>query len=140
MKPTYKKKSFGDRKGTYKGTSKGSGAYSGSTWKRESTHDRADRPTLHSATCSHCGAACEVPFKPNGKKPVSCRDCYKKEGGSGSAERGEARGFGRTKSYEKPTYASGASNSDVVDQLKTLNMKMDLVLRALADLGKPITE
>lgn len=138
MKPTYQKKSFGARKGTYKGSSKGGGDYSGSTWKREGahSHDRADRPTLHSATCSHCGAACEVPFKPNGKKPVSCRDCYKKEAGATSTGRGEGRGFGRTKSYEKPSYTSGVSNSDVVDQLKTLNMKMDLVLRALAEMGK----
>lgn len=31
----------------------------------------------HQATCSACGKACEVPFKPNGKKPVYCRDCFR---------------------------------------------------------------
>jgi CxxC-x17-CxxC domain-containing protein len=26
--------------------------------------------------CSDCGKECEVPFKPNGSKPVFCRDCF----------------------------------------------------------------
>ncbi len=29
------------------------------------------------ATCNECGDACEVPFKPNGKKPVYCRNCFR---------------------------------------------------------------
>jgi len=28
------------------------------------------------ATCDKCGEECEVPFKPNGKKPVLCSRCY----------------------------------------------------------------
>ena len=31
---------------------------------------------MHKATCADCGKECEVPFKPNGTKPVYCRDCY----------------------------------------------------------------
>ena len=33
---------------------------------------------MHSATCSDCGAACEVPFEPKEGRPVYCRDCYQK--------------------------------------------------------------
>ncbi|MBI2146407.1 DNA-directed RNA polymerase [Candidatus Woesearchaeota archaeon] len=33
---------------------------------------------MHKATCSECGAECEVPFKPTEGKPVYCRDCYQK--------------------------------------------------------------
>ena len=29
------------------------------------------------ATCNQCHKLCEVPFRPNGKKPVYCRDCFK---------------------------------------------------------------
>ena len=29
-------------------------------------------------TCSECGKATTVPFKPTQGKPVLCRDCYKK--------------------------------------------------------------
>jgi len=33
---------------------------------------------MHKATCADCGKECEVPFKPDGSKPVYCRDCYQK--------------------------------------------------------------
>jgi len=35
--------------------------------------------TMHSATCKACGNSCQVPFKPNGKKPVFCSNCFTKE-------------------------------------------------------------
>jgi CxxC-x17-CxxC domain-containing protein len=43
--------------------------------------DRAPRETKsYPATCSNCGIACDVPFRPDGVKPVLCRDCYSKKG------------------------------------------------------------
>ena len=33
---------------------------------------------MHKATCSDCGAECEVPFKPTAGKPVRCQDCFRK--------------------------------------------------------------
>jgi CxxC-x17-CxxC domain-containing protein len=33
---------------------------------------------MHQAVCAECGADCTVPFKPNGEKPVLCRDCFTK--------------------------------------------------------------
>lgn len=54
-----------------------------------------DKPELHKATCASCGNSCEVPFKPNGIKPVYCRDCFKKEGGGDARPmRSEGGGFG----------------------------------------------
>lgn len=32
--------------------------------------------TLYKATCAECSKMCEVPFRPNGKKPVYCKDCF----------------------------------------------------------------
>ncbi|MBP6885923.1 MAG: hypothetical protein KBC02_01620 [Candidatus Pacebacteria bacterium] len=29
------------------------------------------------ATCAQCGKACDVPFRPNGQRPVYCRDCFR---------------------------------------------------------------
>lgn len=39
---------------------------------------------MHDATCSKCGKNCQVPFKPNGRKPIFCNECFaaEKEGGS----------------------------------------------------------
>lgn len=31
---------------------------------------------MYPATCSACGVQTQVPFQPNGSKPVYCRDCY----------------------------------------------------------------
>ena len=33
---------------------------------------------MHKATCADCGKECEVPFKPDGTRPVYCRDCFQK--------------------------------------------------------------
>ena len=40
-----------------------------------------DRPPreMHKVTCAECGVETEVPFKPDGTRPVYCRDCYRKK-------------------------------------------------------------
>ena len=37
--------------------------------------NRAPRQ-MYPATCSGCGIETQVPFQPNGTKPVYCRECY----------------------------------------------------------------
>ncbi|MDH5793571.1 DNA-directed RNA polymerase [Candidatus Bathyarchaeota archaeon CG_4_8_14_3_um_filter_42_8] len=32
----------------------------------------------YKAVCAECGKECEVPFKPDGSRPVYCRECYAK--------------------------------------------------------------
>ena len=31
---------------------------------------------MHKAVCADCGKECEVPFKPDGRTPAYCRECY----------------------------------------------------------------
>ena len=38
----------------------------------------ANRNEIFKATCSSCGRECDLPFKPNGSRPVYCRDCFRK--------------------------------------------------------------
>jgi CxxC-x17-CxxC domain-containing protein len=38
---------------------------------------------MHKAVCSDCKKECEVPFKPNGARPIYCKDCYSKRKDSG---------------------------------------------------------
>jgi len=33
---------------------------------------------MHKVNCAECGKETEVPFKPDGTRPVYCRDCYQK--------------------------------------------------------------
>lgn len=41
------------------------------------SYDNAPRE-MHKIICSDCGCEAEVPFKPDGERPVYCRDCYQK--------------------------------------------------------------
>lgn len=40
--------------------------------------ERNEKREMFTAICSECGAECQVPFKPNGEKPVFCSECFKK--------------------------------------------------------------
>jgi len=33
---------------------------------------------MHTAVCAECKQECQVPFKPDGTRPVYCRECYSK--------------------------------------------------------------
>ena len=33
---------------------------------------------MHDVKCADCGEQTQVPFKPDGERPVYCQDCYRK--------------------------------------------------------------
>ncbi len=73
--------------GGYRGGGSGGGGFrsreggsSGGGFRGGSSNFGGPRE-MHDATCSECGAACKVPFKPMEGKPVYCRDCYSKKKG-----------------------------------------------------------
>lgn len=51
----------------------GSGGFGGAR-PRATTGDRQ----MYDVTCDQCGVQTQVPFKPNGAKPVYCRDCFRR--------------------------------------------------------------
>lgn len=67
------------------------------------------RPDMHKATCATCGKICEVPFKPNGSKPVYCKDCFQKSEGSDS-QRSENRTFERPQSEDRQLFEAICAN------------------------------
>jgi CxxC-x17-CxxC domain-containing protein len=60
------------------------------------------------ATCSKCNKGCEVPFRPNGKKPVFCKDCFVRDDSRDSRDSRDARPSGNSygNSYEKRSYGN----------------------------------
>jgi CxxC-x17-CxxC domain-containing protein len=56
----------------------GGGGYGGGAGRSSGGGYGAPRPPrqLYDVTCASCGVATQVPFKPDGRKPVYCRECY----------------------------------------------------------------
>ncbi|HBC44543.1 TPA: hypothetical protein DCZ81_00015 [Candidatus Collierbacteria bacterium] len=42
---------------------------------------------MHDAICAKCGASCQVPFMPNGRKEVFCSKCFEEINGGSRAPR-----------------------------------------------------
>ncbi|TAK03678.1 hypothetical protein EPO34_00760 [Patescibacteria group bacterium] len=99
------------------------------SWKRGGADERGFvRPDLHDATCGKCGAPCKVPFRPNGSRPIYCRDCFKKDDAS-EPKRFEKRPFG-DKPYRSTPHASGGN---IEARLKAIEDKLDAIIEALED-------
>jgi CxxC-x17-CxxC domain-containing protein len=83
-----------------------------------------DRPTMTQATCAKCGKSCEVPFKPNGRKPVYCSDCFRKEDNdyNGGYER---------KSFDRPAPERQPDPRPMYNELASVNAKLDKILKIL---------
>ncbi len=83
------------------------------------------KPMMHAATCASCGSDCQVPFKPNGVKPVLCRTCF------GGDERSGSHSFASKRSDDRPRSTHG--DTQLGDTLKEINNKLDMIIRSLKD-------
>jgi len=77
--------------------------------------DRRERPRfedkkMYDATCSKCGKACQIPFRPTGDRPVFCSNCFIKGGSTGGRNVGEG---------------------EIIEQIKMLSIKLDKILERL---------
>lgn len=106
--------------------------------------DRGNKDVqLFKATCTTCGQACEVPFRPDGIKPVLCRDCFARKNASpnndGDRDRGNFTPSQSVSSYTKPNFETGRLTTPaginheadflaLKKQLSTLEVKMDKIL------------
>jgi len=151
MKPAYNKKSSGGWGGNRNDGGRDGGRSGGSSWGRGNDrsnggrswgrgNDRDGGATMHRSTCAECNKSCEVPFKPNGRKPVLCSDCFRgADGASKPSHFNNDRNDRSERSYEKPAYRStprAASSDDMAKQLKALNAKVDQILEILMDLDE----
>jgi CxxC-x17-CxxC domain-containing protein len=107
--------------------------------------DRGDRrsgPTeLHDAQCAGCGDRCQVPFRPNGKKPVFCTNCFKKDESGPRQQRFDRPSFGNDRRVEgafgapRPhamTAAAPAPNLAAIEaRLAAIEEKIDALIDAM---------
>jgi len=85
-----------------------------------------EKPELFPAICADCGNRCEVPFKPNGRKPVLCRSCFATENG------GEQKfgGNDRPERAPRPQQAAGMDEATAA-QFRSIQGKLDMIIKAL---------
>lgn len=115
---------------------------------RFDSRDKKD-VVLFKTNCTTCGKACEVPFRPDGAKPVLCSTCFAEKNASPtnmSASRdrftpNERIGHKPERSYVAPTPARAATpNVDLermTKQLGQLETKVGQILDLLKALERP---
>ena len=83
---------------------------------------------MHQATCANCKKRCEVPFRPNGKKPVFCRDCFANNRGD-SPERTFSRAENTPRPSYRPEGGERRGGDEVKSQIEALTVKIDTLMR-----------
>lgn len=81
-------------------------------------HSSFDEKRMHTATCDTCGNSCEVPFRPTGKKPIYCHNCFGKN--AGSAPMAMANNGGNS-----------GNTAHLEAELKRINEKLDAIIEVL---------
>jgi CxxC-x17-CxxC domain-containing protein len=103
-----------------------------------------------SAVCADCGQTCDVPFRPNGKKPVYCKACFPKHHSDTrgndrpSFERREApRSFERRDSYAPPAPRAAGPDpriDSLAREITMLGNKLDTLTKMLEKVVAPKAE
>lgn len=106
--------------------------------RRSDGPSSASGVTMHRATCAQCDNPCEVPFKPNGKKPVLCAACFGNDGDTGP-KRPRRESFGKPSFTDRRagrpqsgTYQGRSSDRSGGDELRKINAKLDAILKLLS--------
>jgi len=98
-----------------------------------SSNSRGGKP-MHDAVCADCGRDCQVPFRPNGKKPVHCSDCFDKNGGNEGREerrfddRAPRREFSSAPKREFSAPKPDSRIDDLQASLRSVQSKLDQLI------------
>lgn len=90
---------------------------------------------MFKAECSKCHRSCDVPFKPNGKKPVFCSACFVRDDEGDS--RGDSRGSYQKNEYRserpsfspKPVQQEDPRIGDIKRQLSAVDEKLEMLIQ-----------
>jgi len=89
-----------------------------------------NKKQMFKAECAECGNTCEVPFRPNGKKPVFCNDCFAHE----DSARDSRREFSPRPSYnnDRPAPRPDQAFNDLKAELRGVNEKLERLISLLS--------
>lgn len=124
----------GGGRGKFEGNRFGKPAFAKKSWG-DKRSGGGDRPvTLYNVTCANCHKSCEVPFRPNGEKPVYCKDCFENKGGRFGDDRGDSRFPGRDfgpRGTPPPLFEVSKGSDDIKRQLESVNLKLERLIKAV---------
>lgn len=80
----------------------------------------------HQATCSDCGKVCQVPFRPNGKKPVFCTDCFGAKKGAGMPTHTSA-----APALEQRSQTRDTRIDELKSELSAMHAKLDRLIQTI---------
>lgn len=98
---------------------------------------------MYKADCAKCGTVTEVPFRPNGMKPVFCRDCFvRDERPDGRDERPRFKKDFGTRTYsprdDRPQRAERPASDPRIEglqrQLTNVEAKLDSLLSLVEEM------
>lgn len=93
---------------------------------------------MFDAECANCHKTTQVPFRPNGMKPVYCRDCFKPsdDRAGAPAPRFEKKSFGPRREFTpsaRPDARPDTRIDDLKRQIESVNVKLDRLVSLLED-------
>ena len=100
------------------------------------SRDFNKRPEMHKATCANCGKTCEVPFRPNGEKPVYCNDCFGSKREGGASQNFSKKDFAPREQYAPRQEGGDRRIDDLKKQIDGLHTKLDRVLEMMKPANK----
>ena len=144
-----KRGSFGggrdDKRGG--GVFRGSSFGGGSKFGRGGNGGGFRQSEMFSTTCAECHKTCEVPFRPNGEKPVYCSDCFRNKGGASDFPQRDNRGESRGRDFAKREFSpsprpqfDGGNTADLKKQLDSMSSKLDRLMEMVMKNSSPVLQ
>lgn len=95
--------------------------------------DDREPKQMFPATCDNCHKQCEVPFKPNGSKPVYCKDCFNemRDETGDRPERSERPARREFSMDSAPKHNNSNEIQELKKEITALNSKVDRILSIL---------
>ncbi|HYE23109.1 MAG TPA: CxxC-x17-CxxC domain-containing protein [Candidatus Paceibacterota bacterium] len=98
---------------------------------------QAFKKELYDAECANCHKRCQVPFRPNGKKPVHCADCFVKDEKRAPSRYGsDDRKFSPRPTHSTPAPAIDGQVQDLSKQIKVMNETLERLAVAVESLNR----
>ncbi|MEI8130533.1 MAG: CxxC-x17-CxxC domain-containing protein [bacterium] len=110
------------------------GGYNKYSSNRDSGERGERREVLHRAVCSECNNTCEVPFRPNGSKPVYCKDCFGKKKGAYPSNNEKPAFAPRAEHTQAPrpqTQAPDGRIDKLVSEMNAVHAKLERIIKMI---------